>query len=198
MRLFNYLLSLLGTMLLSINVFASPAQDIETAIFAGGCFWSMQHDFDKVPGVIHTEVGYTGGHLPNPSYEQVSSGKTGHLESIKITYDPHKVSYADLLNFYWHDIDPTDADGQFCDKGNEYHSVIFYLNDKQKAKAEASKKELEKSSHFKQIATMIKPASTFYPAEEYHQKYAVKNPEAYTAYRSGCGRDAKTQELWGK
>jgi peptide-methionine (S)-S-oxide reductase len=172
--------------------------ETKTAIFAGGCFWSMQHDFDKVNGVVSTTVGYTGGTVPNPSYEQVSTGNTGHYESIEVQYDPAKISYPQLLSFFVHDIDPTDPNGEFCDKGNEYHSVIFYNNAEQKNTAIKMKNDLIQSKKFPNIATQILPAQTFYPAEEYHQKYSEKNPENYAAYRLGCQRDQHLQDVWGK
>lgn len=169
-----------------------------TAIFAGGCFWCLESDMDKVNGVVQTISGYTGGHLQNPTYQQVSAGGTGHYESLKVIYDPAKVTYLQLLNAFWHSIDPTDASGQFCDKGDQYRSVIFYLNPTQKKEAEASKNALLKSGQFKQIATQILPASTFYPAEEYHQDYYHKNPVRYKYYRYSCGRDQRVAEVWGK
>jgi peptide-methionine (S)-S-oxide reductase len=167
-----------------------------TATFAGGCFWSIQHDLDKLPGVIKTVVGYTGGKLANPTYEDVSSGTTGHYEAIQITYDPNTLSYEKLVDAYWHDIDPTDAAGQFCDKGTEYHSVIFYEGDTQKKSAETSMQSLKNSGQFQTIATQILPAATFYPAEEYHQHYADKNPARYQLYRIGCGRDKRSADIW--
>ncbi len=174
------------------------AAKTETAMFAGGCFWSIQHDFDKLPGVVKTVVGYTGGKVANPTYEQVSKGDTGHYESIVVSYDPDKISYDQLVEFFWRDIDPGDAAGQFCDKGHEYKSVIFYENPEQMKMATASKNKLAASGRFNQIATQIMPAQTFYPAEEYHQKYAEKNPVSYSLYRTGCRRDARTEAIWGK
>jgi peptide-methionine (S)-S-oxide reductase len=172
--------------------------DTKTAIFAGGCFWSMQHDFDKVNGVVATTVGYTGGTVANPSYEQVSNGDTGHYEAIKVEYDPAKISYQQLLSFFMHDIDPTDSAGQFCDKGNEYHSAVFYENPQQESAAVNMKNSLIQSQKFANVATQILPAKTFYPAEDYHQKYSEKNPERYSAYRTGCARDQTLQNVWGK
>jgi peptide-methionine (S)-S-oxide reductase len=179
----------------SIGIYAAKT---ETATFAGGCFWSMQHDFDKMPGVVKTIVGYTGGHVANPTYEQVSGGDTGHYEAIEVTFDPSKVSYEQLVNFYWHDIDPSDATGQFCDNGNEYHSVIFYQNADQQKMATESKEKLLQTHRFNKITTLIEPVKTFYPAEEYHQKYSDKNPQAYTNYRTGCRRDERSKDIWGK
>lgn len=169
------------------------------ATFAGGCFWCMEGPFDKLEGVISTTVGYTGGHTKNPTYKQVSAGGTGHAEAVEVLYDPEKISYAELLKVFWHNVDPLTADGQFCDKGNQYRSEIFYHNEEQKRLAEASKKALETSGRFdKPIVTRISPASTFYPAEEYHQNYYRKNPLRYKFYRYGCGRDDRLEELWGK
>ncbi len=184
------------SVILTCRVYASPVKT-ETAIFAGGCFWSMQHDFENLPGVISTTVGYTGGNVANPSYEQVSSGTTGHLEAIKITYNPTKISYEKLVDFYWHDTDPTDAFGQFCDTGSEYHPVIFYLDKKQQSIAMNSKEQLENTKRFNEVVTRILPAKPFYPAEEYHQHYSDKNPAAYNAYRTGCNRDSTRDKVWG-
>jgi peptide-methionine (S)-S-oxide reductase len=168
------------------------------AIFAGGCFWSMERPFDELPGVLSVTVGYTGGHTRNPTYEQVSSGGTGHAESVKVEYDPAKVDYATLLQAYWHNIDPLTPDAEFCDHGTQYRSAIFYLDDGQKRQAEQSKQALDASGRFKTpIVTQIVPASQFYPAEEYHQHYSRKNPVNYQLYRQGCGRDQRLKELWG-
>jgi peptide-methionine (S)-S-oxide reductase len=186
----------LTTLILLASTVAMAAT--QTAIFAGGCFWSMQHDFDKVNGVVATTVGYTGGKVVNPSYEEVSNGDTGHYEAIKVEYDPAKISYQELLSFFVHDIDPSDADGQFCDKGNEYHSVIFYDDAHQQKTAIQMKNNLIISKKFDTVATQVLPAQPFYPAEDYHQKYSEKNPARYSAYRTGCARDARLQEVWGK
>jgi peptide-methionine (S)-S-oxide reductase len=176
---------------------ATTAQ-YEQATFAGGCFWCMEHPFDKLAGVISVISGYTGGHKKNPTYEEVSSGTTGHTESVQILYDPAKITYAKLLDVFWHNIDPTVQDRQFCDAGTQYRSAIFYHNGEQKRLAEESKKALEKSGRFKgPIYTEIVPASQFYPAEEYHQKYYKKNPIRYEFYRYNCGRDQRLKELWG-
>ena len=170
----------------------------ELATFAGGCFWCMVHPFDQLPGVKEVLSGYTGGHTVNPTYEENSSGTTGHAEAIQITYDPMKITYTDLLEVFWRQIDPTDAGGQFVDRGNQYRSAIFYYNETQKRLAIASKKALERSKPFKgPIVTEIVPASEFYPAEEYHQHYYKKNPIRYKFYRQGCGRDKRLRELWG-
>jgi peptide-methionine (S)-S-oxide reductase len=169
-----------------------------TAIFAGGCFWCVEADFDKLPGVINTESGYTGGRVSNPTYEQVSRGGTGHAEAVRVTYDPKKVTYEQLLDYFWRHIDPTVKDRQFCDSGDQYRSAIFYQGDAQKLAAEASKARLEKSSRFARIHTEVAPAGAFYPAEEYHQDYYRKNPIRYKYYRTGCRRDARVSEIWGE
>jgi peptide-methionine (S)-S-oxide reductase len=183
----------LSTLLLSPFSFAA---DSSTAIFAGGCFWCMQADFDKVHGVTKTIAGYTGGSAANPSYEQVSAGGTGHYEAVKVVFDPQQVTYKQLLDFFWKNIDPTNDKGQFCDEGNQYRAVIFYANDQQKKLAEASKQALITSGRFKYIATQILPAGAFYPAEDYHQKYYLKNPIRYKYYRYSCGRDKRLKDLW--
>jgi peptide-methionine (S)-S-oxide reductase len=177
---------------------ATAAPRHAVVVFAGGCFWSMEKAFDETKGVIAATSGYSGGTVKNPSYEQVVEGGTGHLESVRVEYDPAKVSYATLLSVYWHHIDPTDPYGQFCDHGSNYHSAIFYGNEAEKKAAEDSKAALEKSGRFKApIVTAIRPAASFYPAEAYHQNYAKNNPLNYTAYRIGCRRDARLKELWG-
>jgi peptide-methionine (S)-S-oxide reductase len=166
------------------------------ATFAGGCFWCMQSPFDAEPGVVETIVGYTGGHLESPTYQQVSAGGSGHLESIRIIYDPAVVSYERLLQIFWHNIDPLDPDGQFCDKGPQYRSAIFYHDGEQKKLAEASKKQIESSGSLTgSIATEIISASSFYPAEEYHKDYYKKNPLRYKFYRRACRRDKRLKEL---
>jgi peptide-methionine (S)-S-oxide reductase len=178
---------------------AAPGPSLEKATFAGGCFWCMEPAFDKLPGVKSVISGYTGGQKPNPTYEEVSSGTTGHAESIEITYDPAVISYSKLLDVFWRNIDPTVKDRQFCDVGFQYRSAIFYHSEEQKRLAEASKKALEQSKRFPgPIYTEIVAATTFYPAEEYHQKYYQKNPIRYKYYRYGCGRDQRLHELWGK
>ena len=171
----------------------------KTAIFAGGCFWCVEADFDKVMGVIKTISGYTSGHTKNPTYRQASSGSTGHTEAVQITYDPSKVSYKQLLTVFWRNIDPTTANRQFCDQGNQYRAGIFYLNAQQQKLALASKARLQKTKTFNApIVTEITKASTFYPAESYHQNYYKKNPIRYKYYRFGCRRDRRLEQLWGK
>jgi methionine-S-sulfoxide reductase len=175
---------------------SSPA-DTRTAIFAGGCFWCIQPAFDKATGVIKTVVGYCGGTEPNPTYEVVSSEKTGYRESIQITYDPAKISYDQLLDIYWRQIDPTQADGQFTDIGPSYHAAIFYGNDDEKKIAEVSKEKLTRSGKFnKPIVTEILPAMKFYPAEAYHQKYYQQNPEHFEAFEEGSGRVSFKKKTW--
>ena len=174
-------------------------QNTAKATFAGGCFWCMEAPFDKLEGVISTTSGYTGGHTKNPTYKQTSSGKTGHTEAVQIIYDPRKISYEKLLNVFWHNIDPTTPDKQFCDRGNQYRSEIFYHNEEQKRLADASKATLNKRKPFNApIVTQVTQASTFYAAEDYHQDYYKKNPIRYRYYRYGCGRDKRLEQLWGK
>ncbi|OGT44677.1 MAG: peptide-methionine (S)-S-oxide reductase [Gammaproteobacteria bacterium RIFCSPHIGHO2_12_FULL_37_34] len=184
--------------MVSLASLSAASSKTAVAIFAGGCFWCTQADFDKVPGVIKTIVGYTGGDVANPTYEQVSRGGTGHYESVQILYDPAKVSYQQLLDIFWHSTDPTDTEGQFCDKGDQYKAVIFYQDQQQKELAFASRKKLVDAGRFSHVATQILPAKTFYPAEEYHQKYYKKNPIRYHFYRYQCGRDQRLQALWDK
>jgi peptide-methionine (S)-S-oxide reductase len=177
---------------------ATGGRQLETAIFAGGCFWCMEPPFDKLAGVISTTTGYSGGNKKNPTYEEVSAGGTGHAEAIRISYDPAKISYARLLEVFWHNIDPTTADRQFCDIGSQYRSAIFYQNEQQKKLAEESKRALQKSKPFKgAIVTEITKAGQFYKAEEYHQNYYLKNPIRYKFYKYNCGRDQRLKELWG-
>jgi peptide-methionine (S)-S-oxide reductase len=173
-------------------------KNLRVATFSGGCFWCMEHPFDELEGVVSTTSGYTGGRLPNPTYEQVSSGATGHAESIRVVYDPVKVTYRKLLEVFWHNIDPVARGGQFCDVGNQYRSAIYFNDETEKKEAEASRAELQASGRFQQpIATVIEPASTFYAAEDYHQDYYKKNPLRYKFYRYNCGRDQRLEEIWG-
>ena len=167
------------------------------ATFAGGCFWCMEHPFDELPGVTATTSGYMGGTVEFPSYRQVSSGTTGHAEVVQISYDPDTVSYEKLLETFWHNVDPVDAEGQFCDKGSQYQSIIFYHDEAQRQLAESSKQGWD--GVFNQpIATAIRPAATFYSAEDYHQNYYQTHPARYRFYRFGCGRDQRLAELWGE
>ncbi|WP_246160562.1 peptide-methionine (S)-S-oxide reductase MsrA [Aureimonas fodinaquatilis] len=167
------------------------------AVFAGGCFWSVEAHFDKMPGVIATVSGFSGGTVANPSYERVLAGDTGHLEAVEVTYDSAKVTYDQLLYAFWHFIDPTDGGGQFCDRGNQYETAIFYGNDAEKQAAETSKLGIVEELR-KDIATKIIPALPFYAAEPYHQDFASKNPARYEAYRVGCGRDVAIRSVWGE
>ena len=191
--------ALLSAALLAGSHAATPGgASTAKAIFAGGCFWCVESDFDKVAGVLSTTSGYIGGSVPNPSYEQVSSQRTGHAEAVEIVFDPQRVSYEKLVEHFWRTIDPTAKDRQFCDAGSPYRSAIFTLDDAQLRAALASREALIKSKPFKEpIVTEIVPAGTFYPAEEYHQDYYKKNPLRYQYYRSGCGRDARLKQLWG-
>ena len=178
---------------------AMTGASIQKATFAGGCFWCMESDFDKVDGVIETISGYAGGHVVNPTYKQVSAGGTGHAESVQVTFDANRVSYAELLDHYWRDIDPTNPRGQFCDNGHQYRTVIFTDNEEQQKIAEQSLKMLEQNKPFREpIVTEIIPLNAFYPAEDYHQDYYRKNPLRYKFYRYTCGRDQRLEELWGK
>lgn len=196
MNLLPPLLLLAG--LLSAAAQAATAEGEAEAIFAGGCFWCMEGPFDDLDGVKSTTSGYTGGHLENPTYKQVSAGSSGHAEALRVVYDPKKVSYDKLLEVFWVNVDPTDAGGQFCDRGNQYRSEIFVVDDAQRSAAEASLTKLKQDKPFKQpIVTTISDASTFYPAEHYHQDYYQKNPLRYRYYRYACGRDARLEEVWG-
>ncbi len=176
----------------------APAQTSAKATFAGGCFWCVEADFDKVPGVLSTTSGYIGGTVTNPTYAQVSAKTTGHAEAVEIVFDPARVSYAQLLDKFWHSIDPTVKDRQFCDVGSPYRTGIFTHDAAQLAAARASLAALEKSKPFKEaIVTPIEPATTLYPAEAYHQDYHQRNPLRYRYYRASCGRDQRLQQLWG-
>lgn len=175
---------------------AAQTPQTASAILAGGCFWCMEPPYDQTDGVISTISGYSGGKTANPTYEQVSSGSTGHIEVVKVEYDPAKVSYEKLLDIFWANIDPLDAAGQFCDKGSQYRSAIFFGNEKEKELADASKKQIADKLG-QAVATEILPAAEFYPAEDYHQDYYMKNPLKYKFYRYGCGRDARLETVWG-
>jgi len=171
---------------------------LEVATFAGGCFWCVESDFDKVPGVVRTISGYTGGALPDPTYKQVTAGGTGHLEAVQVFYDPKRVAYEMLVEIFWRSVDPTDGGGQFCDRGESYQTAIFANSLEQKQQAEASKGALRDSGALKQpVVTPIQIAGPFYPAEDYHQNYYNENPLRYGFYRYRCGRDARVEELWG-
>ena len=188
----------LAALLLSLGSHAGQ-DDSAVAVFAGGCFWCTEADFDKLPGVLETTSGYIGGSIENPTYEEVSSGRSGHIEAVQVRFDPRQTSYAKLLEAFWPTIDPVNGNGQFCDNGPQYRSAIFYLDAEQQRLAEASKTALAASGRLQQpIATVILAATTFYAAEDYHQDYHTKNPLRYSYYRHGCGRDQRLQELWGK
>jgi len=171
---------------------------VAVATFAGGCFWCVEEAFEKVPGVIRAVSGYTGGTVDRPTYEEVSSKSTGHYEAVQVAFDPTKVSYAQLVDWFWRNIDPFDADGQFCDKGSPYHTAIFTHDAEQHRTAEASKQALEASGRFKErIATKILPAEPFWVAEDYHQDYYKKNPHRYSYYKTACGRAQRLEQIWG-
>jgi len=186
-------------MLCGILVSALPViAATEKATFAGGCFWCMEAPFDSLDGVISVTSGYTGGTVQNPTYEQVSSGTTGHAEAVQVVYDPRKIRYETLLDVFWRNIDPTVKDRQFCDHGNQYRSGIFYHGEEQRRAAVRSRELLEKNKRFREaVVTEITAAGPFYRAEEYHQHYYKKNPIRYTYYRTSCGRDKRLKELWG-
>lgn len=172
---------------------------VEIAVFAGGCFWCMQHPFDKLNGVVSTAVGYTGGDKENPTYEDVCSGETGHTEAIEIQFDPAQITYSELLDIFWKNIDPTTPNRQFADIGSQYRTVVFYHDEEQKQIAESSKDEMGRSGiHEKPIVTEIIPASVFWTAEEYHQEYYKKSPDRYKRYNSGSGRERYLKKTWGK
>lgn len=196
----NIIAGLAALFFATANVAAqtAPAAATAKATLAGGCFWCMEQPFDVLPGVISTTSGYIGGSKKNPTYQEVSSGRTGHTEAVQVIYDPKKISYEKLLEVFWLNIDPTVKDKQFCDVGSQYRSGIFYHDEAQKKAAEASKAALQKSKPFKgDIVTEITAATEFTAAEDYHQDFYVKSPTRYKFYRSGCGRDARLKELWG-
>jgi peptide-methionine (S)-S-oxide reductase len=188
--------TLLAATLTTLAAFNAAAQATTTAIFAGGCFWCSEADFEKLPGVVSVESGYMGGKMSDANYKQVSAGVTGHTEAVRVVYDPAKVSYSQLVEFHWRHIDPTAKDAQFCDSGRQYRSGIYWGNAAEKKVVEDSHATLVKSGRFKQIFTELAPATAFYPAEDYHQDYYKKNPVRYNYYRTSCGRDARVKELW--
>ena len=182
---------------LGLSVLSAVAQAATaTAIFAGGCFWCTESDFEKLPGVVGAESGYTGGKTADPTYESVSAGATGHTEAVRVTYDPDKVTYSQLLEFFWRTIDPTEKDRQFCDVGNQYRTGVYWQSDAERQIAESSKAALLKTGLFKNIYTDVERAAPFYLAEDYHQDYYKKNPVRYKFYRSSCGRDAQLKRVW--
>lgn len=176
----------------------TTAEKTESAVFAGGCFWCMEPVFDRTEGVISVTPGYTGGTTPNPSYQEVCAGDTGHAEAVRIVFDPERVGFRELLNIFWRNIDPTSRNRQFCDFGTQYRTAVFYTNAEQQRVAEESRSELAQSRRFERsIATEIVAAGEFYPAEEYHQQYYKKNPERYMMYHEACGRKSRLKEIWG-
>ena len=182
---------------LALLTAAAPART-EVAVFAGGCFWSTETDLQRVPGVLSTQVGYIGGHVPNPSYEQVSVGDTGHREAVRVVFDPARISYARLVDAYFHTIDPADGQGTFCDRGDEYRDAVFALTPEQRTTSLTAMQALSRLPRFKGgVATQVLGPAPFYPAEGYHQNYHAKNPLHYMAYREGCGRDAGLRGVWG-
>ena len=188
--------AIIASLLCLASVGAADAQELAKATFAGGCFWCMEPPFDALDGVVSTTSGYTGGHTANPTYEQVSAGKTGHAEAVEIVYDPRKVTYTRLLEVFWRNIDPLTANAQFCDTGSQYRAGIFVHDATQRRLAEASKDAVAQRLQ-KPIVTEITAASQFWPAEEYHQDYYKKNPIRYKFYRSSCGRDRRLEAIWG-
>ncbi|TGG76814.1 MAG: peptide-methionine (S)-S-oxide reductase MsrA, partial [Aphanocapsa feldmannii 288cV] len=168
-----------------------------TAILAGGCFWCLEHDLESLPGVIEAVSGYSGGELEDPSYRQVSKGETDHIEVVKVSFDPELISYEGLLDAFWRNVDPLDGGGQFCDRGSQYTSAIFTEDDEQRQAAERSAASIREQLDVESLATEIRPAVPFYPAEKYHQNYAKNNKRKYKFYRWGCGRDARLNDLWG-
>lgn len=188
-------LILVASLGLAATTPAAAAKPV-AAVFAGGCFWCTEADFDKIPGVLSTTSGYTGGKLRNPTYEQVSAGGTGHIEAVRVIYDPARVSYATLAARFIRTVDPFDSGGSFCDRGYQYRSAFFVATPAQRQVAESIKKKTQ-ASFGKPVATLILPATTFYPAETYHQDYYKKNPVRYRFYRFNCGRDAQLKRIWG-
>jgi peptide-methionine (S)-S-oxide reductase len=190
-------LAMLASLLLAMPL-AQAQTARATALFAGGCFWCIEADFEKLPGVIGVESGYTAGKTAKPTYEQVSAGTTGHTEAVRVIYDPAKVTYPQLVAYFWRHIDPTVKDRQFCDVGSQYRSGIYWQNEAEKQVAEASRDALVRSGRFPVIHTELAAASTFWLAEDYHQDYYKKNPVRYNYYRASCGRDLRVEQLWGK
>ena len=194
-------ISILTTWFLFIPAFAEETSEarLESAVLGGGCFWCIEADYEKLDGVVDVVSGYTGGHIKNPTYKQVSAGGSGHIEVVKVTYDANKITYSQILDYFWRHIDPTRDDGQFCDSGPQYRPAIFYQDDTQKKLAIASTKQIEQTKPFAQpLKVELIQASTFYLAEDYHQDYYKKNPLRYNFYRYNCGRDARVEQLWGE
>jgi len=180
----------------STGAFAAPPK-LESAVFAGGCFWTLEHDFELLPGVVKVTAGYTGGKEPHPTYDEVSGERTGHVEAVQVLYNPEKTNYAQLANRFWRMIDPTQPDGQACDHGPSYQSAIFYASPEQRRLAEESKAAIDKGALKGRIVTQIRPGTAFWPAESWHQRFAVTQAARYGAYRAGCGRDALLKRIWG-
>ncbi|MDA0781769.1 MAG: peptide-methionine (S)-S-oxide reductase MsrA [Rickettsiales bacterium] len=196
MKVKKFLITILITTVITM---ANANAKNETATLAGGCFWCIESDFEKIGGIISVTSGYTGGSEPNPTYEQVSSGATGHVEAVQIVFDANIITYRRIMDKFWRSIDPLNARGQFCDIGPQYRSEVFYHNEEQKQIAEETRKQIDDSGVLpSKIVTKITEASEFYPAEEYHQNYYKKNPVRYKYYRYSCGRDKRVEELWGK
>ncbi|MEF8727638.1 MAG: peptide-methionine (S)-S-oxide reductase MsrA [Accumulibacter sp.] len=191
------LLLLIAGPLAAADGAAAKPGEVRTAIFAGGCFWCSEADFEKLPGVIAVESGYTAGRTASPTYEQVSAGGTGHTEAVRVTYDARRISYVQLLDHFWRHIDPTVRNRQFCDVGSQYRSGIYWQNEVERKAAESSRDALLASGKVPRIETELAAAATFYPAEEYHQDYYRKNPVRYSYYRLSCGRDARLKQIWG-
>ena len=190
------ILGAVAALSMALSAAAASAGELKTAVFAGGCFWCVEADFDKVPGVVKTTSGYTGGDLENPSYKQVTYEDTGHFEAVEITYDAEQVTYEELLHTFWRTVDPLDPTGQFCDKGPSYRTAVFVADADERAAAEASKAEAEQELG-QEVVTEILDLGAFWPAEQYHQNYYKKSPVKYTYYRWRCGRDARVEDLWG-
>jgi methionine-S-sulfoxide reductase len=186
-----------GSLALAQPAAKGSAPRYETAVFAGGCFWCTESDFEHMPGVIAAESGYTGGAQPNPSYEQVGAGRTGHIEAVRVTYDPRRISYRQLVDRFWPTIDPTDDGGQFCDRGPTYRTAVF-VTPAQKPVAEVSRAQAARRLKRGRMLTPVRPAARFWPAEAYHQDFYKKNPLRYRVYRQGCGRDAQLRTVWGR
>lgn len=195
------LVTTLITWVLAIPAIAetTTSSKLESVVLAGGCFWCLEADYEKLDGVVDVVSGYAGGHIKNPTYEQVSAGNSGHIEVVKVSYDANKINYSQILDYFWRHIDPTRDDGQFCDHGSQYRPAIFYENENQKNLALASVKHIEQTKPFAQpLKVELIKLTAFYPAEEYHQDYYRKNPFRYQFYRYSCGRDARVEQLWGE
>jgi len=194
-------ITMLLAWLFSVPAFADTANEpkVETVVLGGGCFWCIEADYEKLNGIVDVISGYAGGHIKDPTYQQVSAGGSGHIEVVKVTYDANKINYSQILDYFWRHVDPTRDDGQFCDRGSQYRPAIFYQDESQKKLALASTKQIEQSKPFAQpLKVELIQASTFYPAEDYHQDYYKKNPIRYNFYRFNCGRDARVEQLWGE